>query len=188
MIEGDGLDVVAKVVLLGEWGVGKTSLVRQYIHHEFQQRYQETLGVDFENKIYFSPDLRALGFTRPVDSVTVYIWDIGGQNSNSGLLEYYTQGATCALVLFDLTRPETLVKTNEWIGRFHKQCPGKPCLLIGNKVDLIEDRQVTDADIQAAGHSECILSSASDAESVQRIFERVLLGKILDAALPEQSP
>jgi len=86
-----------KIVLLGDPGVGKTSLVRRYIYDTFQKDYMTTLGVNFYVRTFEYPDAK----------VKLLIWDIAGQKSRRQIGLRYLQGASGALLTYDLSNHET---------------------------------------------------------------------------------
>ncbi len=120
-----------KLTLLGPGSVGKTSLLNRFIHDQFSQSYRMTMGVDFlSKKIKYKED-----------EVTLTIWDVGGQDRFKLMRSNYYSGTSGALLIFDLTRPDTFQKVkNTWYPELLKYC-GKevPFILIGNKLDLIKE-------------------------------------------------
>ncbi|MFX1398545.1 MAG: GTP-binding protein [Promethearchaeota archaeon] len=120
-----------KLILIGPGSVGKTSLLNRFVHDHFSQSYQMTMGVDFLNK----------KLTFEEDEVTLTIWDVGGQDRFKAMRTTYYSGTGGAMLVFDLTRPNTFEKIkNTWYPELTKFCGNNiPFLLIGNKVDLIKD-------------------------------------------------
>jgi len=122
----------AKMLLLGEGTVGKTSLIKQYLKGEFKKDYVPTVGVDFFVKEIKVDDVQ----------INIKIFDIAGQEKFSlykSSVNYFTffKGAHAALVVFDYTRPETFDTLEKgWIHSLHEISGKVPFILIGNKVDL----------------------------------------------------
>ncbi len=129
-----------KVSLLGEGMVGKTSLKNRIITGKFTDLYLTTLGVDFGIH-----NLKIENY-----DVQLAIWDIAGQKNFSAIREGYFDGSTGAIIVFDVTRPETLTKIKEnWIVPFFKKLGGKlPVLILGNKIDLTNERNLTQKQIE----------------------------------------
>jgi len=123
-------EYVFKLVLIGPGAVGKTSLMHRFVNDKFSHSYNVTIGVDFLSK-----QLK-IGNTH----IRNTIWDIGGQSRFKFLRGNFYNGASGTLVIFDLSRNETYKEIKQWLAEFH-QFAGeeKPFILIGNKVDLIED-------------------------------------------------
>jgi small GTP-binding protein len=120
-----------KVLLTGAAAVGKTSLVQRFIKNRFQQNYKLTVGVDILTK-----DVEF----KPTEFATLSIWDIGGQQRFEFIRSTFYKGAAGALLVFDLTREQTYTETRKWLTEIRQFTDQKiPFVLIGNKVDLLED-------------------------------------------------
>ena len=125
---------VYKIVTLGEPAVGKTSLVTKYITGRFERDYRRTLGIDISTY-----DTKLNGNT-----FKLLIWDLAGQDIFIDLRTRYCQGATGGVVVFDLTRPQTLEEVPEWIKSFRSSVGEVPVvILLGNKADLEKQRKIT---------------------------------------------
>ena len=161
-------DFKFKICLLGEGSVGKTSLVNRFIENKFQEDYKATLGVTILQKHLEIDEY----------SVSLNIWDFGGQISFKKLRKLYLEGSKGALVVFDLTNRESFEKLGEWIKDFRGQRKEKPFWLIGNKVDLKDQLVVTEeeANLLAKEHGvTLIITSAKTGENVEKAF--INLGK-----------
>ena len=124
-----------KVPLLGEAAVGKTSIAKYLSGGVFREDYELTVGVDI-----FIRFLQYDGLT-----FKLLLWDIAGQRRFSPLRKIFYRGAKGALVVFDITRPETFKMIPSWINDLQKHEPNTPFVLVGNKLDL-ESRRVIDRD------------------------------------------
>jgi len=119
-----------KVILIGAGAVGKTSLVRRFIEGTFSKSYKMTIGVDFMTKAVT---------LKTEELVKLTIWDIGGQQRFKVLRRGFYNGSHGALVVFDLSRADTYVEMRKWLKEMKQFAGGDvPFLLIGNKLDLIE--------------------------------------------------
>ena len=125
-----------KISLLGEGGVGKTSLKNRVVTGKFTDLYLTTLGVDFS---IHNLSLEGTG------DVQLAIWDIAGQKNFSTIRESYFEGSSGGIIVFDVTRPETLTKIKDnWIIPFFKKLKGPlPVLILANKIDLKNERNVS---------------------------------------------
>ena len=119
----------AKIVLLGDGAVGKTSLVRRYVEQRFDDSYITTIGTNVKKKRIEEYDLDLI------------IWDLHGQRRETELQSKNYSGADGALVVFDLTRKETFEHLDSWLDDLHSVVEGIPLVFAGNKKDLIEDFQ-----------------------------------------------
>ena len=126
---------IFKILVVGEMGTGKTSLVRKYVDGIFSEYYKTTIGVDFASK-----DIKWDDKT----DVCLQLWDIAGQERFGSMTHVYYQEAVGSLLVFDIMRKQTLEFAKEWKKDidskvFTSEDKPIPCLLIGNKIDLAED-------------------------------------------------
>ena len=126
-----------KLIVCGTGGVGKTSLIRRYVENKFEENYLMTLGMDPTNTI-IEVDLGE-GKTVPVNLI---IYDVAGQDRFQSLREVFFRGAHGALLVFDLTRPETLDELEKWYRDLYDRAGPVPTLLIGNKADREDEINV----------------------------------------------
>lgn len=125
----------AKVVLLGAPGVGKTSLVRRYVHSVFSDQHKSTLGVKVDRKSISLGDL----------TVAMLIWDMHGETDGLDVPPNYLSGAAAGLVVFDATRPETVPVALDLGARLTEGSPDAKILYVANKADLDFDlRELTE--------------------------------------------
>jgi small GTP-binding protein len=117
---------VFKIIIAGDGGVGKTTLLHRYVEGKFIADTKMTIGVQFHLK-----ELSINGH-----EVLEQIWDFGGQERFRFLLKNYAMGAKGALLLFDLTRILTLQHIGEWIEICRSENNELPILFIGSKSDL----------------------------------------------------
>ncbi len=126
--------ILLKVITAGEGGVGKTTLLYRYVEGRFLVNTKITLGVEF-----FMKELNIEG-----RQINLQIWDFGGQEHFRPLLKNYSMGARGALLLFDLTRPSSLEKIDEWVNICRGENPEIPIIFLGTKLDLTESISVDD--------------------------------------------
>lgn len=158
-----------KVVIIGDPGVGKTSLIIRYIEGKFKENYIPTLGVDFLTKF--------LEIGKDKVGTSLIIWDIGGQQKWQSKLHLYLQGSDGAIIIYDITRQKTFKNLDKWITNVKKYAGNIPYLLVGNKNDLEEDRNVTfnDAENFAKQLNDVpvLETSAKTGELVNKMFEKI---------------
>jgi len=123
-----------KAIILGDSGVGKTCLMNQYVQKKFDNRYKATIGADFLAK-----DIEIKG-----TAVTLQLWDTAGQERFQSLGSAFYRGADACVLVFDVTSQESFQHLTSWMEEFTIQAGKKPCVLIGNKIDLEGKRQVPD--------------------------------------------
>ncbi|TKS67879.1 Ras-related protein [Collichthys lucidus] len=122
-----------KLVLLGDMAVGKSSLVLRFVKGQFDEFQETTIGAAF------------LAQSVCLDDTTVKfeIWDTAGQERYHSLAPMYYRGAQAAIVVFDITKPETFERAKAWVKELQRQAsPNIVIALAGNKADLAERRLV----------------------------------------------
>lgn len=117
-----------KVVMLGEGAVGKTSLVTRYTKDTFSLGYKRTLGAGISVKRINIHN----------QSLALVIWDLAGQPSFKQMRQYYFSGAHGALLVFDVTEPQSYLTLENWYSQFRQVCPDGRIMIIANKIDLSE--------------------------------------------------
>ncbi|KAL3613459.1 hypothetical protein CASFOL_042722 [Castilleja foliolosa] len=121
-----------KIILLGDSGVGKTSLMHQYINKKFRPQYKATIGADFVTKELQIDDDKL---------VTLQIWDTAGQERFQSLGVAFYRGADCCILVYDVNVRKSFETLQSWHEEFLKQVDLSnpetfPFVLIGNKVDV----------------------------------------------------
>ncbi len=163
----------AKICMIGDSGVGKTSLVRRYVMDYFDDKYIVTLGTKITKKSIL---LRETPLGTPLE-ITLTIWDIMGQESFRELLkESYFYGANGLLAVTDMTEPGTLVSIHRWI-KLASGVAGKvPVHLVANKVDLENKITVLPEDVEATAKEvggTFDFTSAKSGDHVEESFQSV---------------
>ncbi|XP_010531417.1 PREDICTED: ras-related protein RABG2 [Tarenaya hassleriana] len=120
-----------KVIVLGDSGVGKTSLMNQYVYKRFNRQYKATIGADFVTKELHIGEKFA----------TLQIWDTAGQERFHSLGSAFYRGADCCVLSYDVNTLRTFESLNNWHEEFLKQAnpiepETFPFVLIGNKIDV----------------------------------------------------
>jgi len=163
--------VLLKVIILGDSGVGKTSLMNQYVNRKFSNQYKATIGADFLTKEVMVDDRL----------VTMQIWDTAGQERFQSLGVAFYRGADCCVLVFDVTVPKTFETLDSWRDEFLIQASPRdpenfPFVVLGNKIDL-ESRAVS----QKRAMSWCqnknnipyYETSAKEAINVEQAFQTI---------------
>lgn len=172
MSETSGLSYNLKTILLGDGYVGKTSLRRRFMGHQFSAQYLETLGADFAIK---KGEYNGIPFR-------YQIWDLAGQPRFDTLRRGFFTGSQAALICFDISNPNSVTNINKWVEEFWKyNGRGKiPLVVIGNKIDLrdtienavsYENGLKAASDILAPFEVNYVETSAKTGENVNKAFE-----------------
>lgn len=163
--------VLLKVIILGDSGVGKTSLMNQYVNKKFSNQYKATIGADFLTKEVMVEDRL----------VTMQIWDTAGQERFQSLGVAFYRGADCCVLVYDVTMANTFKTLDSWRDEFLIQASPRdpenfPFVVLGNKIDL-ENRAVSQKRAQGWCHSKGDIpyfeTSAKEAINVEQAFQIV---------------
>lgn len=169
---------ILKVVLIGDGGVGKTSLRNQYIHKKFTNAYKATIGADFISKDVEIEDGR---------TAMMQIWDTAGQERFQSLGVAYYRGADACILVYDVNNFLSFQHLERWREDFLKlsslageQARDFPFIIIGNKID-IDDRVVSRrqarawAEIHSSDkmHIPCFETSAKNGDNVEKAFAQI---------------
>ena len=151
-----------KVVLLGHFGVGKTSLLRRFVEEAFSEDYLVTVGVHVKKKELLIGD----------QPVTLIIWDVEGNTSIEKARESYLIGTHGFIYVFDITRPETYENINDELTFLETNFPKVPVCLVGNKADLFTT-EFTKSFFKDAPFENCHFTSAKSGNNVEDMFSDI---------------
>ncbi len=129
--------VLLKIIILGDSGVGKTSLMNQYVNQRFSKQYKTTIGADFTTKEVMVDD----------KLVTMQIWDTAGQERFQSLGVAFYRGADACMLVYDITKPKSFESLTNWRDEFLIQAGPRdaenfPFAVLGNMVDKADERRV----------------------------------------------
>merc|ERR1711975_215552 len=176
--------VLLKVIILGDSGVGKTSLMNQYVNKKFSAQYKATIGADFLTKEVTVDDRL----------VTMQIWDTAGQERFQSLGVAFYRGADACVLVYDITNQKSFEQLDSWRDEFLIQAGPRdpenfPFVVLGNKVDKENERRVTtnkakqwckSKGVNPIPHYE---TSAKEAIYVEQAFQTIAI-----AALQQDQP
>jgi len=167
-IHEDIFDVILKVVLIGDSGVGKSNLLSRYTRNEFNLESKSTIGVEFATR-----SIKIDG-----KQVKAQIWDTAGQERFRAITNTYYRGAVGALLVYDVTKLSTYENVAQWLKELRDQGdPGLIILLVGNKSDLVDLRAVTTEEARTYAEEnglKFIETSALNASNVDDAFKTIL--------------
>ena len=124
---------IVKIINVGDYSVGKTSIAVRYTKNKFSVNYLPTLGVDFYSKeVDIDEDTK----------IKMVLFDTVGQERLASLRKRYYTGAHGAVVVYDITRKESYENISYWISEIENKVPDIPIIIVGNKTDLEEQRAV----------------------------------------------
>ncbi len=160
---------IAKICLIGDFAVGKTSLVRRFTESRFSDSYLSTIGVRVSRKILQIPDAYP-------KTLTLLVWDTAGGEPFTNIVRSYYRGARGAALVCDTTRPETAASLLRYAQEFHNVNPGVPLIVMANKIDLRSERAVSDeqiGEIAAMLDAPLFFTSARTGEGVEEAFQEL---------------
>ncbi|MFW9812609.1 MAG: Rab family GTPase [Candidatus Thorarchaeota archaeon] len=168
---------IFKTVLIGEGGVGKTSITLRYTEDRFDDEMKMTIGVNFASKKMEVENA----------NVTLMLWDLGGQPRFRDVVSDYFRGSRIAIAVYDATRLFSLQRLTDWINRLKENAPDCEIIFVGNKIDERENGSgvtLEDANEMASQYGAiCMEVSAKTGEGVNEMFEaatRIILEKHSD--------
>ena len=133
-MDDSSYDFIAKIVILGESAVGKTNLLTRYAQNQFDSDAKATIGMDFIAKEMYVEG----------QSIKAQFWDTAGQEKYRSIARSYYKLADGIVLVYDVTRKETFKKLKGWLEDLHDNMDKKfQAILIGNKTDLISEREVS---------------------------------------------
>jgi small GTP-binding protein len=150
-----------KVVLLGHFGVGKTSLMRRFVENAFSEEYKVTLGVQIQKKVIDLPGRKTM---------SMIIWDIEGNTTIKNTRSSYLLGTSGFIYVFDATRIDTFNELNEEIEFLKNQYPKAKIKTIANKVDKVNISSLKDLLLTKQINCD-YFTSAKTGEMVNEMFE-----------------
>ncbi|CAG9579571.1 unnamed protein product [Danaus chrysippus] len=161
-----------KILVIGESGVGKSSIILAFTTGDYNSSFPATIGVDYKCKVMEVNGLK----------VKLGIWDTAGQERYRTLTNSFYRDAHGAILVYDVSEPKTLQKLNEWVDELQVYSTKKNivCLVVGNKID--KDRAVSREAGQAFAQKHRMLfieSSAKTQEGINLAFEE-LVQKIIE--------
>lgn len=156
-----------KLLLLGEIGVGKTSLVRRLVHGTLASDYKATMGVDL-----YRYEVKGIGHSQQ-QSLDLVIWDLDGNLGVSIFRHVYSKGASGALIIGDVMRRSTLEQMVVLANAFQDAMPGREFSFVVNKLDLIgaQDPDVLPEALRTSRHP-LVWTSALTSENVKPAFSQ----------------
>jgi small GTP-binding protein len=153
-----------KVITVGDTAVGKTSIIMRFQHDVFLPEHQNSIGGSFITK----------RIETPTGSLNLNIWDTAGQERYRSLVPMYSRGASVALIVFDLSVPESFTEIPNWVGRVREAASRCQLIVVGNKLDLTSAVELDKVQEWAkANGAQCIFVSALDGRGIQELFEEV---------------
>lgn len=169
-------DIICKLVIIGDSGVGKTAVMRRFTDDEFSVSFIATIGIDFKIR---SMEVRE-------KFVKVQIWDTAGQEKFRSITTVYYRGAKGVIIAYDITNRRSFENISAWMTGFRRWSDSDAIgVLIGNKCDMEYDRVVSKQEGQKLAKKHNLFfseTSAKDSINVEQTFMK-LINTIVDKEL-----
>ena len=165
---------IYKICVVGDGGVGKTSMVLRFTENSFKENYLMTIGSNFATKAMKLPEYPNL-------DVKLQIWDLAGQQHFSFVRPPFYRGATAIIYVFDLTRRSSFANLMTWKEEVEKVIGQKTSILVGNKLDLAnqgnreigaQDGEAFKSELNATTYFE---TSAKEGNKVDVVFKETVV-------------
>ena len=167
-MDDENYEIMFKVVLVGDSFVGKTNIMSKYLKNEFHEDSKATVGVEFGSK----------KFNIEGHSIKAQIWDTAGQERYKAITSAYYKGAKGAFIVYDITRKNSFDSIDKWISDVTAVADKKiSIVLIGNKNDLEDQRQVTKEQGEDKANKlevAFLETSAFSGENLEKAFELMM--------------
>ena len=153
-----------KYIIIGNSSVGKSCIMVRYIHGGFNEEFKTTIGVEFGSK----------SVTINKKIYKIQIWDTAGQETFRSITRAYYKNSVCACIVYDITNRQSFLDIKSWVDDCKKQSPKTVLLvLIGNKIDLDEQREVSYEEGKKFAEENGMLfyeTSAKSGDNVENVF------------------
>ncbi|EDV22189.1 Ras-related protein Rab-35 [Trichoplax sp. H2] len=159
-------DHLFKLLIIGDSGVGKSSILLRFADNLFQGTYITTIGVDFKIR------------TIEVDGqrIKLQIWDTAGQERFRTITSTYYRGTHGVIVVYDVTSGETFVNVKRWLMEIDQNCEVANRVLVGNKCDCLDKKLVSTADAKKFAEQmgiQLFEASAKDNINIEDVFTAI---------------
>ena len=128
-------DILIKLVIIGDSGVGKSNYLYRFVEGEFCPVHESTIGFDYKLKISKLPNSKK--------KVKFQIWDTAGQEKYMSINKNLFQRVQGIILMYDISEPQTFYNLDKWIKVIREMASELPLILIGNKIDLIQERKIS---------------------------------------------
>lgn len=149
-----------KIVLLGHFGVGKSSLIRRFVENTFSENYKATIGVHiFKKNLTLSNN----------QNISLIIWDLEGNDTISNTRSSYLIGTSGFIYVYDLTRPATYESLEKDLDFIKSKYPNIPLKVVGNKKDLVTSEYIKQNNVYFKPFTD-FFTSAKSGTKVEKLF------------------
>ena len=131
-------EVLYKILLLGDWSVGKTCFLMRYTEKTFTEMHLSTVGIDYKLKNVTLEN---------GETIKIQIWDTAGQERYKTITKSYIKGANGIILIYDITNKNSFEGIKNWIRQVKEIVSSRVCVaLVGNKIDMKDNREISKED------------------------------------------
>ena len=166
-----------KYIVIGDSSVGKSCIVAKYLTGGFEEEFKTTIGIEFGSKDLTIND----------KVYRLQIWDTAGQESFRSITRAYYKNSACSFIVYDVTNKQSFLNVQDWFNECKKQTPRTVTMvLVGNKVDLEDKREVTYEEGENFARDNSMLfyeTSAKNGDNIENMFydsAEIIANKIND--------
>jgi len=161
-------EIAPKILIIGNVNVGKTSILARMADKYYSESRVATIGIDVKRK-----RMKVRG-----KNIMLRLWDTAGAEKYRSLTQNFYQGAHGAIVVFDVTDKQSFIDVESWLSDLRRQFADEiPILLVGNKIDKMEDRTVTTKDIEDFAYNnnnmKYVEASAKKDINIEKVFDTI---------------
>ena len=167
MTDAKEADITLKLLLLGDTSVGKTSILTNYNENKFDKDTIGTIGVEYVYKTITYKNMK----------IKLQLWDTSGEERFRTITKNFYRNADGLFLVFDLTREDTFNNIINWLSDVKEYNPDLKILLLGNKLDLINERKISTeraANLATKHNLQYLEVSAKDGTNTQKSFEALI--------------
>ena len=155
-----------KIVIIGDSGVGKTNFIFRFAENSFSDMHVSTVGLDYKSKIIILPSSKK--------RVRIQIWDTAGQERYMAINKNTLQKVQGIIIMYDLTNRKSFENLERWFNIVSQNFPGKTVFLVGNKLDLADDKRIVTVEegqkLAEENNMKFYEGSGQNGENVEEIF------------------
>ena len=155
-----------KIVIIGDSGVGKTNFIFRFAENSFSDMHVSTVGLDYKSKIIILPSSKK--------RVRIQIWDTAGQERYMAINKNTLQKVQGIIIMYDLTNRKSFENLERWFNIVSQNFPGKTVFLVGNKLDLSDDKRTVTVEegqkLAEENNMKFYEGSGQNGENVEEIF------------------
>ena len=179
----ENISIIVNIIIIGDTSVGKTNLVSRFVKNEYSEDFKPTIGADFFTKIH----------TINNKNINVKFWDTAGQEKYRAIGSKFYKDANGVILVYDTTNKNSYENLNKWVVELKEKAPPNlSVMLVGNKIDLIGDKEVSLED--GKRFSEIygfffLETSAKSGKNVEEAFNKLIehaSGRLLEESEREE--